>query len=107
MYQLIEMGGGAREQVIYKDIKIDANTFVRQLNSVEYRYTNNELVLSTKKVRTQFMDTIEKSKEESFSNKILIKFNSINYLEFLLEFIFSTLPIISKKLIHLLLLLFF
>lgn len=56
------------EQVIYKDIKIDNNTFIRQLNSVEYRYTNNELVLSTKKVRTQFMEPIEKSKAGEASN---------------------------------------
>ena len=48
------------EQVIYKDIKIDNNTFIRQLNSVEYRYHNKELVLSTKKVRTQFIDPIER-----------------------------------------------
>ena len=48
------------EQVIYKDIRIDSNTFIRQLNSVEYRYHNNELVLATKKVRTKFMDPIER-----------------------------------------------
>ena len=53
------------EPITYKDIKIDSNTFIRQLNSIEYRYHNKELVLSTKKVRTKFMDPIEKSTEES------------------------------------------
>lgn len=52
------------EPITYKDIKIDDVTFIRQLNSIEYRYTNNELVLSTKKVRTQFIKPIEKSTEE-------------------------------------------
>ena len=61
------MGGGAREPITYKDIKIDSNTFIRQLNSIEYRYHNKELVLSTKKVRTQFIKPIEKSTEESTS----------------------------------------
>ena len=60
MLLLNEMGGGAREPITYKDIKIDSNTFIRQLNSVEYKYTNKELVLSTKKVRTQFIDPIER-----------------------------------------------
>lgn len=55
------------EPITYKDIKIDSNTFIRQLNSVEYRYHNNELVLSTKTVRNQFMKQIEKSTEESTS----------------------------------------
>ena len=55
------------EPITYKDIKIDSNTFIRQLNSIEYRYHNKELVLSTKKVRTQFIKPIEKSTEESTS----------------------------------------
>lgn len=51
-------------------------------------------------------ESLENNKEKSFFNKILNMFNSINYLEVLLELIFTTLPIISKKLIHLLFLLF-
>ena len=51
------------ESIVYKDIRIDDNTFIRQFNSVEYRYHNNELVLSTKKVRTKFMDPIDRDTE--------------------------------------------
>lgn len=67
------------EQITYKDIKIDtgyARTFIRQLNSVEYRYHNRELVLSTKKVRTKFMERIAVIDRDTDANNNFLTLDS-------------------------------
>ena len=46
--------------LMYKDIKINDNTFIRQINNSEYTYVNNELKLVTTLKRTSFIDPINK-----------------------------------------------
>ena len=46
--------------LMYKDIKINDNTFIRQINNSEYTYVNNELKLVTTVKRASFIEPIKK-----------------------------------------------
>lgn len=51
--------------IMYKDIKINDNTFIRKINNSEYTYVDNELKLITTVKRASFIEPIKKDSNSS------------------------------------------